>query len=71
MIIIAINKLILDALLSFYLYSQYMFVFQIPWLPEVALSLNDFDALEDNFRGKKCVCNTLRLVRKWTITIIF
>ena len=35
-----------------------MFMFQMPWLPEVALSLNDFDALEDKFRGEKCVCDT-------------
>ena len=36
-------------------------MFQTPWLPEFLISLNDFKAFEDMYRGKKLVsvCTSL------------
>ena len=34
---------------------QYMFTFQLPWLPEFAIRLHDYQAIYDSFQGKKMV----------------
>ncbi|KAL5486624.1 hypothetical protein EMCRGX_G019128 [Ephydatia muelleri] len=33
--------------------SHYMFTFQLPWLPEFAIRLHDYQAIYDSFQGKK------------------
>ena len=49
--LVATNSLILPAS-SLY---QYIFVFQVPWLPEFALGLRDYDAIRATFTGRQAV----------------